>query len=69
MPLGDDELALFWAVADRHPPRKRVRELWIIGGRRAGKDSIAAAIATWFSAFVSYEPRNGSCKPINCITN
>ena len=38
LPMSDRELALFRSVAERDPPKKRVRELWIIGGRRGGKD-------------------------------
>jgi hypothetical protein len=46
-PLTPDELAAFRAVAgDRNPPQRPVRELWVIAGRRSGKDSIASAIAT-----------------------
>jgi hypothetical protein len=46
-PLTDDELAAFRTVAGgRNPPRRRVRELVVIAGRRSGKDSIASAIAT-----------------------
>ena len=38
LPLDDGERELFAAVAgDRAPPTKRVRELWVIAGRRAGK--------------------------------
>jgi hypothetical protein len=45
-PMTADELVLFRAVAgDRAPPRRRVRELLVIAGRRCGKDSIASAIA------------------------
>ena len=33
------------AVADRSPPTRRTKELWIIAGRRAGKDSIASLLA------------------------
>jgi hypothetical protein len=43
--LSDSELTFFRSVAERDPPTRRVRELWIIAGRRAGKDSIASAIA------------------------
>ncbi|HEV2546260.1 MAG TPA: hypothetical protein VGU20_02895, partial [Stellaceae bacterium] len=46
LPMSDDDLARFRAVAERDPPRKRVRELWVPVGRRGGKDSIASAIAT-----------------------
>ena len=47
--LTNDETELFRSVANRAPPKKRVRELWVIGGRRGGKDSIASLIATWFA--------------------
>ena len=45
-PMTDEEVEQFRTVADRDPPRRRVRELWVIAGRRSGKDSIAAAVAT-----------------------
>lgn len=45
-PLDPEELAFFRSVAQRDPPRRRVRELWLIVGRRGGKDSIASLIAT-----------------------
>ena len=41
MPLDDDELPFFRKVAQRDPPGRRVRELWLIVGRRGGKDSVA----------------------------
>jgi hypothetical protein len=44
MPLTDAELTFFYEVADREPPIRRVKELWVIGGRRGGKDSIASLI-------------------------
>jgi hypothetical protein len=44
--LTGAQRAAFWAVAEREPPAHRVKELWVIAGRRAGKDSIASAIAT-----------------------
>jgi hypothetical protein len=47
LPLDDAELSLFRTVAgDREPPKRRVKELVVIAGRRSGKDSIASAIAT-----------------------
>jgi hypothetical protein len=46
-PLSSRELATFHeAAGDRDPPARRVKELWVIAGRRSGKDSIASAIAT-----------------------
>src|SRR5437764_10915600 len=44
-PLNNAERHLFRTVAERDPPRQPVKELWIIGGRRGGKDSVASAIA------------------------
>ena len=69
VPMSDDELELFRSVAERDPPRRRVRELWIVGGRRGGKDSIASAIAAWFTAFVSYEGllRPGEVATVVCL--
>ncbi|HYU23914.1 MAG TPA: hypothetical protein VEO74_01830 [Thermoanaerobaculia bacterium] len=46
LPLSHSQREAFRAVADRAPPTRRVKELWVIAGRRAGKDSIASAIAT-----------------------
>src|SRR5438552_1845504 len=46
LPMTDDDITRFKAVAgDREPPRQRVKELWCICGRRAGKDSIASLLA------------------------
>jgi hypothetical protein len=45
LPLDRQQRKAFRAVAGRDPPRRRVRELWVVAGRRAGKDSIASAIA------------------------
>jgi hypothetical protein len=45
LPMTADEIAFFRSVTDRDPPTERVSELWIIAGRRAGKDSIASVIA------------------------
>ena len=45
-PLDKKECALFREVAKRAPPQRPVKEAWLLIGRRGGKDSIAAAIAT-----------------------
>ena len=39
LPMTDEERMQFYGVAERDPPAKQVRELWIVAGRRAGKDS------------------------------
>jgi hypothetical protein len=48
LPLTPRELVTFGELAGgRSPPTKRVRELWVAAGRRAGKDSIASLVATF----------------------
>jgi hypothetical protein len=45
MPLTAPEEKFFRQVAgDRDPPSKRVRELWLIVGRRGGKNAVSSAI-------------------------
>jgi hypothetical protein len=54
--LSDDERATFMSVAGgRVPPLKRVRELWVIAGRRGGKSRMAAALAVYFACFVKHK--------------
>jgi hypothetical protein len=51
LPLDQGERAQFAELAGgRAPPVQRVKELWIVAGRRAGKDSIASLIATFAAA-------------------
>lgn len=58
IPLNQDELTTFRELAgDRPPPERRVRELWVIAGRRAGKDSIASVIAAHIAAFFGHADR------------
>jgi hypothetical protein len=57
IPITALERDFFRTVAQRDPPRRRVREIWIAAGRRSGKDSVASAINTWFVAFENYEER------------
>ena len=60
LPLDNDESAIFAAVAgDRAPPSKRVRELWAVVGRRAGKSRIAAALAVYSAAFLPHRLARG----------
>ncbi len=58
LPLGEDGLARFNAVAGgRKPPERPVREIVAIAGRRGGKDSIASGIATYAATCVDYAAR------------
>ena len=51
LPLTREELVAFRALAGgRDPPLKRVRELFVVGGRRGGKDSIASLLAVFAAA-------------------
>jgi hypothetical protein len=69
LPMSDTEVELFRAVAERDPPTRRIRELWIIAGRRSGKDSIASLIAAHAAAFRDYSDvlRPGEAASILCL--
>ncbi len=44
LPMTPQQLITFGELAGgREPPKRRVKELWIAAGRRAGKDSVASA--------------------------
>lgn len=61
LPMSEEEIGFFSSVAGaRKPPGQRVRELWAICGRRAGKDSVASAIASHAAA--TFIP-NGILRP------
>jgi hypothetical protein len=56
LPLAGQERASFAAVAgERGAPRRRVRELWCVCGRRSGKSRISAAIAVYQALFVKHK--------------
>ena len=57
LPMTTAEVAFFRTVAERDPPKKRVRELWIVAGRRAGKDSVASLIAAWSASMFDEQRR------------
>jgi hypothetical protein len=59
-PMDADETAAFKEVAERSPPKQRVKEFVAIVGRGGGKDSIASLIATHAAA--SFDPR-GKLRP------
>ena len=69
LPMEPEELALFRAVAQRDPPRRRVRELWAVVGRRGGKDSIASAVACYAAGFRNYQEvlRPGEAATVLCL--
>jgi hypothetical protein len=58
--LTASELQTFSAIAgDRAPPAEKVRELWIIAGRRSGKSRIAAAMAVYIATFIKHKLARG----------
>ncbi len=69
LPMTADEAAVFRTVAERDPPAKRVRELWVRAGRRAGKDSVASAIVAHAAAFGDYGAflRPGESATVACL--
>lgn len=50
LPMTTAETDFFRQVAERDPPQSRVKELWIVAGRRGGKDSIASLIVAHAAA-------------------
>jgi hypothetical protein len=70
LPMTASEVEFFRSVAERSPPPGRVRELWIVAGRRAGKDSIASLIAAYaavFSNFSIAQLRPGERALVQCL--
>lgn len=69
LPMTAGEVEFFRTVADRDPPTERVRELWIVAGRRAGKDSIASAIGAHAAALFtdSGQLRPGERALVMCL--
>jgi hypothetical protein len=70
LPMTDDEVALFRTVADREPPEHRVKELWVVAGRRGGKDSVASMIVAYIAAMFSEQDaklRPGERASVVCL--
>jgi hypothetical protein len=70
-PMTETELELFRSVAERDPPNKRVKEVWIVAGRRAGKDSIASLLGAYSAGFIDYESflRPGERATVMCLAS
>jgi hypothetical protein len=68
-PMTDAEVARFRELAGREPPKTLCRELWCAIGRRAGKDSIASAIATHAAVYGDFQRhlRPGERAVILCL--
>jgi hypothetical protein len=56
--LNEAETVFFKSIAGgREPPARRCREVWIIAGRRAGKDALASVIAAHAAALFDQQAR------------
>lgn len=67
--MTPDEIAFFRTVADRDPPAKPVKEIWLIAGRRSGKDSVASVIAAHVASFFGHSDllRPGERALVACL--
>lgn len=67
--LSPDDLATVSALMGARPlPRERVRELWVIASRRAGKSIFAAALAIYVAAFQRFRTAPGEVPTAIIIT-
>ena len=60
-PLTKTELEAFREVADRDPPKSRVKELAAVVGRGGGKDSIASFVAAYIA--ITFSPCAAKLRP------
>jgi hypothetical protein len=70
LPMTEDEVAFFFKLAARKPPTQRVKEVWIIVGRRGGKDSVASVIVAYIAAMFSdqdHKLRPGERASVVCL--
>ena len=56
LPMTATELTFFKSIAERNPPGRRVKELWIIPGPKGWEESITSLIVAYTAAL--FEPRN-----------
>ena len=57
LPMSDAERVFFRTIAEREPPKRRVRERWCIAGRGAGKDSITSLDIAFSAALFDQQDR------------
>jgi phage terminase large subunit-like protein len=58
--LNREDRRAFAAVAgSRKSPEQKVRELWVIAGRRSGKSRMAAAVAVYIACFLPHKLARG----------
>ena len=71
LPMTTAEVEFFRTVAERDPPKKRVRELRAIAGRRGGKDSVASLVAAHAASNFDqqHKLRPGERALVACLAN
>jgi hypothetical protein len=68
LPMTSAEREFFQSIAGgRDPPTRKVKELWIVAGRRAGKDSISSLIMAHTAALFSKGKRLRSGEVPLCV--
>jgi hypothetical protein len=68
LPMTDAEVDFFRTVAERDPPKQRVKELWCVCGRGAGKDSVTSAVLAYTAAlFDGGKLRPGERALVSCV--
>src|SRR5882672_4581941 len=57
LPMNSRDMEIFHRHTERtNAPRKAIRELWVVVGRRGGKSRITAALGVFLAAFNDYRP-------------
>jgi hypothetical protein len=72
LPMNNVERAFFRTVAERDPPKKRVREAWLVAGRRSGKDSVASLVTAYSASMFDRkqsELRRGEKALCSCLAS
>ena len=57
LPMSDEEKAFFRTIADRDPPTEPCTEVWLIVGRRGGKDSVASLLGAYIAAMFNNDSK------------
>ena len=70
LPMTASDVSFFRSVSGgREPPQSRVKELYVVGGRRGGKDSIASLIIAFSAALFTdqHKLRPGEKATVMCL--
>jgi len=70
LPMSESEVDFFRSVAGgRDIPKEKVKEIWCIAGRRAGKDSVASLICAYSAALFDqqHKLRPGERAVVLCL--